>query len=372
MPHRPIVLAKSETWPQDKGVAAVCLESVEMTATDGTPILRDLSLEVDAGELMVLVGKSGSGKTSIIRAIAGLEAISAGSIWFDGVDVQSRPISERDVGMVFQKTGALYPNFTARRNVSFGLRIRKTSEPTIRDRVAAEARALGITAIMERWPRELSAGHQQLVQIARAMVKVPDVLLLDEPMAYVDAPTRARLRRDLRELQQGYGLTTILATNDADEAMAMADRIAAIDHGAVVQVGTPEQLYARPVDVNVATFTGRISLLGAEVLTETEGYWLNGEGFRLRGWSDQLKAWVGKAVVIGVRPDAVRFLPRSDLRVVIDSHSYGSGTPAAVAKLGGSHLTLPSTDQPVGSEVPIAIDKFLVFSPDGDLIVASG
>ena len=200
-------------------MATITLTDVSRSADDGTRILTGLSLSIADGELVVIVGPSGSGKTSIIRAIAGLDSIDGGSVHFDMEDMTGVEVQARDVGIVFQ-SNALFPTHTARANVGFPLKVRSLNAATIKKRVDAEARALGIEQIMDRWPKQLSAGHQQLVQIARALVRVPNVLLLDEPMANLDQPTRKRLRQDLKDLQRGYGVTTVYATNDPVEPPA--------------------------------------------------------------------------------------------------------------------------------------------------------
>lgn len=352
-------------------MAAVKLESVQMVASNGAEILRNVNLDVSDGELMVIVGTSGAGKSSVIRATAGLELVTSGSIRFDGVDMTQEPTARRDVGMVFQGS-ALFPNQTVRDNISFGLRIRRTKKPTIRQRVEAEARALGITKIIEHWPRELSAGHQQLVQIARAMVRVPKVLLLDEPLAHVDLPTRSRLRADLKELQQGYGLTTILATNDADEAMAMADTMAVIDQGSIVQVGPPSELYARPADTNIASFTGRVRFVEAHVQSETEGFWLVGDGYRIRAWPPELSGFIGRQVTLGIRPEHVHLRANSPISAVVEKQSFESGSPSTIVRLGGSTILMPALDEQAGSVVAITIDRLLVFDQNGQLITPVG
>ncbi|NNF55725.1 MAG: ABC transporter ATP-binding protein [Acidimicrobiales bacterium] len=350
-------------------MSAVRLESVAMVAPDGTRILDDVSLEVAQGELLVLVGPSGSGKTSVIRAVAGVDEISSGRVMFDDVDVTKVRIAERDVGMVFQ-SAALFPTHTVRNNISFPLRIRKVKEPTVRKRVAAEARALGLTEMIEHWPQQLSAGHQQLVQIARAMVRVPQVLLLDEPLAHVDRPTRYRLRADLRQLQQGYGVTTLLATNEPGEAMALADRIAAIEDGRIQQVGPPQDVYAAPADTHIAWLTGPISFIDATVQPDTRGFWLTHGNFSLRAWAPVLSSHVGAKVRIGLRPDGVRMVPSSSTRAVVVGNSFDSGHPVTKVEIGSAIVSIEALNAPPDTDIGIRIDHFLVFGPDDKLIVA--
>ncbi len=350
-------------------MATVTLSAVDRIAPDGTRILDSMSLTVADGELMVIVGPSGSGKTSIIRAIAGLDPIDRGAVLFDTDDVTKVEVRRRDVGIVFQ-SHALFPTYSARDNVAFPLKVRSMDAASIRKRVDAEARALGIEGVMDRWPRHLSAGHQQLVQIARALVRVPNVLLLDEPMANLDQPTRKRLREDLKELQRGYGVTTIYVTNDPVEAMFMADRIAAIEGGRLVQVGTPEELYARPADTHIAWLTGPISFLEAEVSRDSDGYWLTVEGFRIRAWSPELRSHVGHAVRLGLRPDGLRLEPDSPLVAKVLAPSFESGMPVTRVQIGETVVAVHELEAERGAEVRLAVDAYLIFDDSGQLIAA--
>jgi ABC-type sugar transport system ATPase subunit len=241
---------------------------------------------------------------------------------------------------------------------------------SIRKRVDAEARALGIEQFMERWPRQLSAGHQQLVQIARALVRVPKVLLLDEPMANLDQPTRKRLRQDLKELQRGYGVTTVYATNDPVEAMFMADRIVAIENGRLVQTGTPEELYARPADAHIAWLTGPISFLEAEVARDSDGYWLSGGGFRIRAWTPELASLVGSSVRLGLRPDGLRIEPESAIVATVVAPSFESGMPVTRVQVSEAVIALRELEADRGSEVRVAIESYLIFDRGGRLVAA--
>lgn len=349
----------------------LALEAVTTTAADGTVLLRDVTFTAEPGELIVLVGPSGSGKSSVIRSIAGLERVTAGRIRFDGQDVTELPTRERDVGIVFQSQ-ALFPSQRAAANVGFPLRIRKISREETTNRVLAEARSLGIEHILDRWPPELSAGHQQLVQIARALVRVPNVLLLDEPMAHLDLPMRTRLRRDLKELQRGYGVTTVHATNDPDEAMAMADRIVAIEGGELVQIGTPAELQAAPVDTHLAWLTGAISFVDAKVERDSTGFWLVSDHLRVRAWSPELGRHVGRTVRLGIRPQHVRAEPGSPLRVEVVGPTFESGAPATRLRLGDDTITAVSIDERPGSALDVTIERYLVYGVDGQLITTVG
>jgi multiple sugar transport system ATP-binding protein len=352
-------------------LAAITLNGVSLKTKEGVTILDHVSFHVAEGELVVIVGPSGSGKTSIIRAIAGLDEVSSGGVLFDDEDFTTVKTAERDVGIVFQEH-ALFPTQTARGNVGFPLKVRSMGSDDIRKRVDAEARALGIEHIMERWPKQLSAGHQQLVQMARAMVRVPNVLLLDEPMAHLDMPTRKRLRRDFKELQRGYGVTTVYATNDPAEAMFMADRIVAIEDGRLQQVGPPEELYAHPADARIAWLTGPISFLDAEVERDSDGFWIVGEGFRVRAWPPELSRQVNRRVKVGIRPDGLRLVAESAVRAVVDAPSFESGTPVTRVRFGGGLVAMGELVAVRGDEVGVSLDSFLIFDDSARLVAAVG
>lgn len=356
--------------PNGAVVAAVTLRSISRVV-GSTTVLNDVSLHVAQGELVVLVGPSGAGKTSLIRAVAGLDKLDTGSVFFDEEDVTEVQVAKRDVGIVFQ-SNTLFPTHKVRRNISFPLRIRSMRPDIINTRVTAEARSLGIEDVLDRWPRELSAGHAQLAQIARAMVRVPRVLLLDEPMAHLDAPNRVRLRQELRELQRGYGVTTIYATNDPAEAMFMADRMVALEAGSIQQVGEPGELYAAPANVHIAWLTGPVSFLDASVERAPEGFWLAGDGFRIRAWPPKLAQYLGERVRLGLRPESLRVFPESRLRATVDSTSFETGKPATQVRLGGGLVAMKLLDLPEGSEFGLAIDRFLVFEKSGRLVAVIG
>lgn len=283
----------------------MALDNVVVLA-DGRPILDGISLTVGSGELVTIIGPSGSGKTTLLRAVAGLDTVASGTVVIDDVDMTHAAARDRNVAMVFQDS-VLFPFMKAERNVAWPLEVRRMPEGEIHRRVHAEGRALDIEDILDRWPRELSAGHQQLVQVARAMVRVPAVFLLDEPLARIDAGARTRLRADLRRIQQGYNVTTLYVTNDPVEAMAMSDRIAVVDAGRIVQTGEPMDVYSRPSSRFVAELIGDrpMNFLPAEVRTDSEGAWLVGDGFRLRAWAPSIAALAGRSVVVGVRPEDV-------------------------------------------------------------------
>ncbi len=352
-------------------MATITLDGVSRKTEEGVTILDDVSFHVAEGELVVVVGPSGSGKTSIIRIIAGLDKLSSGAVFFDDVDFTAVDTSERDVGIVFQEH-ALFPTHTARGNVGFPLKIRSMKTDDIRKRVDAEARALGIEHIMERGPKQLSAGHQQLVQMARAMVRVPNVLLLDEPMAHLDMPTRKRLRRDFKELQRGYGVTTVYATNDPAEAMFMADRIVALEDGRLRQIGRPDELYSRPADAHIAWLTGPISFLEAGVERDSDGFWIVGDGFRVRAWPPELSRQVNRRVTVGIRPEGLRLVDDSAVRAVVDAPSFESGTPVTRVRFGGGVVAMGELAAVRGDEVGVAFDSFLIFDDAERLVAAVG
>jgi putative spermidine/putrescine transport system ATP-binding protein len=230
--------------------------------------LRGVSLAFAAGRLTAILGPSGCGKTTLLRAIAGFARVDGGAIRFGGEDVTARPPQERATAMVFQSY-ALWPHMSVFDNVAYGLRLRRRPRGEIRERVLASLALVEIgdvESVARRKPAALSGGQQQRVALARALVVEPRVLLLDEPLSNLDAKVRQRLRAEIRRLQRRVGITTIHVTHDQEEALAIADQVVLLNAGAVVQAGTPEEVYRRPADAFAADFLGVTTRLPARAV----------------------------------------------------------------------------------------------------------
>ena len=226
----------------------------------GRPAVDGVSLEVASGELLALIGASGSGKTTTLRMVAGYEMPDAGAVLLDGRDITRTPPQARDFGMVFQHY-ALFPHMTVGDNVAFGLEARKVAKAERRERAARALGTVGLEGAAGRAVQSLSGGEQQRVALARALIVEPRVLLLDEPLSNLDPTLRRTTREDLRATLQRLGMTALFVTHDQEDAFAVADRIAVLREGRLLQVGTPEDLYDRPASREVAGFIGRATLV---------------------------------------------------------------------------------------------------------------
>jgi multiple sugar transport system ATP-binding protein len=270
----------------------------------GKSIIRDLDLQVEPGEFLVLLGPSGCGKSTLLHSIAGLVDADAGSIEIGGRDMTDADPSERGIGMVFQSY-ALYPTMSVEDNMSFGLRIAGTPKAEIKRRVGHAAEMLQLDALLDRKPSQLSGGQRQRVAIGRALVRQAQVFLFDEPLSNLDAKLRAELRRELKLLHQNLGSTMIYVTHDQVEAMTLASRIVVMEQGKVQQIGTPLEVYERPANRFVAGF------LGAPAMAFVDGR-LDGAG-RFHAAGLALDPGAGccapgtadRAAVLGVRPEHV-------------------------------------------------------------------
>ena len=230
-------------------------------------VLKDIDLSVSPGEFFAFLGPSGCGKSTLLRLIAGFSQLRSGEVRLGGEDIAKLPPWRRDVGMVFQSY-ALWPHMTVARNVAFGLEERRLPRAAIAEKVKTALALVGLEELAERYPAQLSGGQQQRVAIARTIAIEPKVLLLDEPLSNLDAKLRLQVRRELRDLQQRLGVTTIFVTHDQEEANSICDRIAVINEGVVQQVGTPMVLYERPANLFVAGFLGTANFLEGRMTTD--------------------------------------------------------------------------------------------------------
>ena len=239
-------------------------------AYDRTEVLHDVSLKIEPGEFFALLGPSGSGKSSLLRLIAGFNRHQHGELLVDGKDISGTPPHARNIGMVFQSY-ALWPHMSVYDNVAFGLVERRVPRAEIARRVAEALETVSLTAYAQRRPNQLSGGQQQRVALARTIVIEPQVLLLDEPLSNLDKNLRVQMRQELLALQRRLGITTLFVTHDQEEAMTTADRMAVLDKGIVQQVGAPADLYDFPVNRFVADFVGTMNTLEGSVHKRRDG-----------------------------------------------------------------------------------------------------
>lgn len=238
----------------------ITLKNITKTFSDGTLALKPTDLTIKAEEILVLLGPSGCGKTTTLRLIAGLEFAdqNGGSINFGDKNVTELPIEKRKVGMVFQSY-ALFPNMNVSENIVYGLKVRGIDTAVIDKKLAEMLKMFDLEKYAQRGVHQLSGGQRQRVALARAIITEPDVLLLDEPLSALDALLKARLRGDIRTLLKNLGITAVYVTHDQEEAMAMGDRIAVLDHGEIAQIGSAKEIYLQPKNAFVADFIGQMN-----------------------------------------------------------------------------------------------------------------
>ncbi len=261
--------------------------------------LKDISLTVYEGEFVCFLGPSGCGKTTLLRAIAGLDHQTRGTIIQEGRDVSDLPPSQRNFGIVFQSY-ALFPNLTIRKNIAFGLENIGRDKADIAARVDELLALVGLPDQGDKYPAQLSGGQQQRIALARAIATSPGLLLLDEPLSALDAKVRVHLRHEIKELQRELGVTTIMVTHDQEEALSMADRIVVMNHGVIEQVGTPTDVYRNPQTLFVADFIGEMNQLPATV-SDDGGLKIGNSAFVCRDHEFP----EGAKVVAAIRPDDI-------------------------------------------------------------------
>jgi multiple sugar transport system ATP-binding protein len=293
-------------------MARVAFEDVGKVYPGGARAVSDFDLDVDDGEFMVLVGPSGCGKTTALRMIAGLEDITEGAIRIGERVVNRVPAKDRDIAMVFQSY-ALYPHLKVYDNIAFGLRLRKEPKAEIDRRVRDAAETLGLTEFLDRRPGALSGGQRQRVAMGRAIVRRPQVFLMDEPLSNLDAKLRVQVRAQISQLQSELGVTTIYVTHDQVEAMTMGDRVAVMRKGRLQQVASPQEVYDRPVNLFVAGFIGSpaMNILEANIEETEDGLCaVLGEarlaiGPGLLEARPGIRQYVREEIVLGIRPEGL-------------------------------------------------------------------
>ncbi|MFN9773555.1 MAG: putative 2-aminoethylphosphonate ABC transporter ATP-binding protein [Burkholderiales bacterium] len=327
--------------------------------------LKDVSLDVAAGEFVCFLGPSGCGKTTLLRAIAGLDRQDEGRILIGGRDVSNLPPAARDFGIVFQSY-ALFPNLTVAENIGFGLVNRRTDPAAVRRRVSELLETIGLPEQAAKYPVQLSGGQQQRVALARALATSPSLLLLDEPLSALDARVRLRLRDELKALQRRLGITTIMVTHDQDEALGLADRMVVMNQGVIEQVGTPRQIYGEPGTAFVADFVGTMNFVPCESV----------DGDRVRVGTMEIRVarphglGTGRAARLGIRPEAVRVhshpngFDNSMLARVDEVGFHGGFVRASLAPLAApdariaADLSTGAAEAPglaPGAELPISL-----------------
>ena len=302
-------------------MAEIVLERVTKTFAGDVAAVDDISLRIEDGEFMVLVGPSGCGKSTLLRLIAGLEDVDAGEIRIGERDVTDLQPRERDIAMVFQSY-ALYPHMSVRQNLGYGLKVRRLAKKEADERVERVARLLRLDDLLERRPAALSGGQRQRVAMGRAIVREPQAFLMDEPLSNLDAKLRVGMRAQLASLHARLGATTVYVTHDQVEAMTLGQRVAVMRDGRIQQVDTPKELYARPVNLFVASFIGSPAMNLVEA--RLDGAAIEFGGHRIPLPPEHLPETTSEQIVLGIRPESFEdasfadpSLPQLDVEVAV-------------------------------------------------------
>ena len=300
-------------------------------------VLQDINVEIADGEFVVLVGPSGCGKSTTLRILAGLEAASSGQVLIGDRDVTALGPGQRDCAMVFQNY-ALYPHMTVAENIGFGMRLRRRSKAEIARASAPVAEMLGLAALMQRYPRELSGGQRQRVAIGRAIIRHPEVYLFDEPLSNLDAKLRTDMRTEIKALHARVGKTTVYVTHDQVEAMTMANRIVVMDRGVIAQIGTPLEIYHRPVNRFVAGFFGSPGMNFIAGNLRGDGFaFPTGETLALQRRAEGVSA--GRAI-LGVRPEHCSLSDQDGLAMTVKTVEPLGIHTIVVAEYAGQEFKL--------------------------------
>ncbi|MDK6831072.1 sn-glycerol-3-phosphate ABC transporter ATP-binding protein UgpC [Actinomycetaceae bacterium UMB8039B] len=322
------------------------------------PSVDQLDLKIEDGEFLVLVGPSGCGKSTSLRMLAGLEEVNGGRILIGDKDVTNVPPKNRDIAMVFQNY-ALYPHMTVRENMGFALKIAGTPKDEINRRVDEAARILDLEPYLERKPKALSGGQRQRVAMGRAIVRKPQVFLMDEPLSNLDAKLRVQTRTQIASLQRELGVTTVYVTHDQTEALTMGDRIAVLNNGLLQQVGTPQEMYERPANDFVAGFIGSPAMnLGSFTVDGTNAILGPARVPLSQATLDALTPADGGKITIGFRPEGLEVVSETEENTIPIEVEFVEelGSDAYVyGRLAGSTEGLGSTDEGSAKQIIVRV-----------------
>ena len=361
-------------------MAGITFKNVVKTYDNGVTVVPDLNMEIKDKEFVVLVGPSGCGKSTTLRMIAGLESITSGDMYIGEQRMNAVPPKERNIAMVFQSY-ALYPHMSVYKNMAFALELAKTPKDEIDKKVHAAAEILGLEPYLDRKPKALSGGQRQRVALGRAMVRNPEVFLLDEPLSNLDAKLRTEMRSQISKLHKQLGTTFVYVTHDQTEAMTMGDRICVMKDGIIQQFDTPQNLYDYPCNLFVAGFIGspQMNFINATVEKDGSGFILCFGEAKLKISNKALAPYVGKTVICGVRPEDFHAEPQffSEGNTI---HAYVDLDEMMGAE---SYLYLNYADQKLVTRVParyakkadefiklaIDVEKVHIFDKETELVI---
>ncbi|MEG0181172.1 MAG: sn-glycerol-3-phosphate ABC transporter ATP-binding protein UgpC [Romboutsia sp.] len=354
-------------------MAEVTLKSIGKSYDNGYEAVKDVNIDIQDKEFVVLVGPSGCGKSTTLRMIAGLEEISSGELYIGDKIVNDVAPKDRDIAMVFQNY-ALYPHLSVYENMAFALKLRKIPKAEIDAKVKEAARVLDLEPVLDRKPKALSGGQRQRVALGRAIVRNPKVFLMDEPLSNLDAKLRTAMRTEITKLHKKLGTTFIYVTHDQVEAMTMADRIVIMKDGVIQQIDTPQEVYDNPANMFVAGFIGapQMNLIECDVLESDGVVYAIGEDLKIaldKNKSEVLKrnGYIGKEIVLGIRPEDIHiedvFIDNSQDTVfdaLVDISELMGAEVYAYLKVGGKSVTARFDSRynvKYGQNLKLALDK---------------
>ena len=328
-------------------MAEIELMGLTKEYTRGKAVVKSIDLKIEDGETVVLVGPSGCGKTTTLRMIAGLEKPTSGKILMDGMEINDVPVRDRDMAMIFQNY-ALYENMSVFDNIAFPLRMKKVPKEELRERVEAVAVQLGLTEYLDRRPKALSGGERQRVAMGRAIIRKPKVYLMDEPLSNLDAKLRMKLRTELAEMKETLATTMIYVTHDQTEAMTLADKIVVMKDGAIMQVGTPQEIYDSPANPFVAEFFGSLPI--NFIRRNGVLYGIRPENIEVRNISDGecndwLKGNLIRQEMLGAQKVLYLKLGKENLTVSVDSNMIIEGSELLVRLINGKVVSFDDDTQ---------------------------